>query len=176
MPSNAAAIFAALVLLAGCGQVVTNDDKVLDDSIQLASELKGPKCGNSNCPSGKVCCNSSCGICTEPGGFCTQQYCEPTGNTCTVIALCIQGYSWSSAKCACVRNSNPGGKPGSCTVDADCRLYSDYCTGCDCRSLSTNQKDPTCSGPGVRCFADPCGAKAATCVNNSCVVSDAVVQ
>jgi hypothetical protein len=32
-------------------------------------------CGASTCPVGEVCCNASCGICTEPGGFCTQQEC-----------------------------------------------------------------------------------------------------
>src|SRR5207253_74260 len=32
----------------------------------------GTACGPSICPAGQVCCNASCGICTEPGGFCTQ--------------------------------------------------------------------------------------------------------
>lgn len=35
----------------------------------------GPRCGDHHCGSGQVCCNSSCGICTPPGGFCTQQVC-----------------------------------------------------------------------------------------------------
>lgn len=61
-------------------------------------------------------------------------------------------------------------KPGSCTQDTDCRLFDDYCTGCDCRSLSTNQKDPVCSGPGVKCFAQPCGGHTAACVNGTCTV------
>jgi hypothetical protein len=34
-------------------------------------------CGPVTCPKGQVCCNSSCGICTPPGGFCTMQYCRP---------------------------------------------------------------------------------------------------
>jgi hypothetical protein len=34
-------------------------------------------CGSATCPEGQVCCNSSCGICTPPGGFCTMQYCGP---------------------------------------------------------------------------------------------------
>jgi hypothetical protein len=29
------------------------------------------------CPAGQECCNASCGICVEPGGYCTQQGCEP---------------------------------------------------------------------------------------------------
>jgi hypothetical protein len=36
------------------------------------------QCGNATCEAGQVCCNWSCGICTEPGGFCTEQFCgEP---------------------------------------------------------------------------------------------------
>jgi hypothetical protein len=38
----------------------------------------GEACGSSVCPAGQVCCNSSCGICTDPGGFCTQQVCSST--------------------------------------------------------------------------------------------------
>ncbi|EGS17143.1 uncharacterized protein CTHT_0074750 [Thermochaetoides thermophila DSM 1495] len=33
------------------------------------------KCGKAVCAPGHVCCNSSCGICTKPGGVCTQQIC-----------------------------------------------------------------------------------------------------
>lgn len=32
-------------------------------------------CGNKLCEPGEVCCNSSCGICTKPGGACTEQFC-----------------------------------------------------------------------------------------------------
>jgi len=38
----------------------------------------GEACGPVECGSGEVCCNSSCGICTAPDGFCTQQICEGT--------------------------------------------------------------------------------------------------
>lgn len=41
-------------------------------------EPAGEQCGDNVCGAGMVCCNSSCGICTEPGGFCTQQACEGT--------------------------------------------------------------------------------------------------
>jgi hypothetical protein len=37
----------------------------------------GPEaCGDSYCAEGLVCCNASCGICTEPGGVCIQIACE----------------------------------------------------------------------------------------------------
>jgi hypothetical protein len=35
-------------------------------------------CGSSTCAKGDVCCNPSCGVCTAPGMFCTQQACNPT--------------------------------------------------------------------------------------------------
>ncbi len=128
---------------------------------------KATPCGNTVCKNGDVCCNASCGICTPPGGVCTQQACAPTGG-CKQIALCIQGYTWSTKKCACVPVKPKGNK--GCATDADCRLFSDYCTGCDCRALSTSAPDPVCSGPGVRCFADPCLNHAAVCQGGSCVV------
>jgi hypothetical protein len=62
--------------------------------------------------------------------------------------------------------------PGACASDEDCRLFSDYCTGCDCRALAKGEADPTCDGPGVRCIADPCMNKAATCQNGACVAVD----
>lgn len=37
----------------------------------------GERCGSVTCATGQVCCNPSCGICTEPGGACTRQLCEP---------------------------------------------------------------------------------------------------
>lgn len=37
----------------------------------------GVPCGDSVCHGRRnTCCNASCGICTEPGGFCTQQVCD----------------------------------------------------------------------------------------------------
>lgn len=39
---------------------------------------EGTPCGSNTCGAGQVCCNASCGICTEPGGFCIQLACEPT--------------------------------------------------------------------------------------------------
>src|SRR5690349_18461589 len=57
---------------------------------------------------------------------------------------------------------------GACTTDADCRLFADYCTGCDCRALAKGDKDPTCTGPGVKCIADPCMTKTAVCEAGTC--------
>ena len=35
-------------------------------------------CGNTTCGEGTFCCNASCGICAPVGGFCTQQFCNPS--------------------------------------------------------------------------------------------------
>jgi hypothetical protein len=42
-----------------------------------ATATAGAACGSKTCPSGEVCCNSSCGICTPPGGACIQIACAP---------------------------------------------------------------------------------------------------
>lgn len=102
-------------------------------------------CGSKTCAAGLVCCNASCGICAPPDGACTQMFCEP-------------------------KESDAGTAPGACKVDSDCRLFDDYCTGCDCRALSKSAPDPTCSGPGVRCLRAPCQGEMAACENGKCVV------
>jgi hypothetical protein len=55
-----------------------------------------------------------------------------------------------------------------CKSDADCRLFSDYCTGCDCRALGPSEPDPTCTGRPVNCIADPCMRRKAECRSGSC--------
>ncbi len=37
---------------------------------------KRVQCGSITCPTGQVCCNSSCGICTPPGDVCIQMVCN----------------------------------------------------------------------------------------------------
>ena len=101
----------------------------------------GVACGPKTCAVGQICCNASCGICTPPDGFCTQQ-------------LCNEG--------------DAGATGTACKADGDCRLFSDYCTGCDCRALGANEKNPICSGPGVRCIRDPCDDKRAACQGGRC--------
>jgi hypothetical protein len=104
-----------------------------------SDDAGGPTCGSVQCKKGQVCCNDSCGICTEPGGGCTKQLCP----------------------------KDPA--PAPCSTDADCKVEADYCTGCDCRALGVKQSVPACPGPGVACFVDPCLNKAARCVNGGCV-------
>ena len=125
-------------------------------------------CGPTVCRHNEECCNESCGICTRPGESCTQQACAPA-TPCVDTVLCIRGTHWSPRLCECVPN-------GSCDVDQDCRLFSDYCTGCDCRALSNDDADPVCSGPGAECLADPCMGRSVQCVSGQCVVSAQCVQ
>ena len=48
------------------------------------------------------------------------------------------------------------GHPAHCFSDADCRVFADYCNGCNCIALGVAQPDPHCNGTLVQCFADPC--------------------
>jgi hypothetical protein len=66
------------------------------------------------------------------------------------------------------RAATDGGAP--CTADGDCRLFDDYCMGCDCRALLKTDPDPTCAGPGVRCFAQPCFNHLVACEHGTCMV------
>jgi hypothetical protein len=116
---------------------------------QAAPPGGGVPCGRKTCPVGEICCNASCEICTPPDGFCIQQVCESPPEA--------------------PAEAPAAGAAGVCARDEDCRLFSDYCTGCDCRPLARGQEDPVCAGPGVRCVADPCARKAAACVQGRCV-------
>ena len=46
-----------------------------DDATCSCVPNAGDACGAVTCPSGQVCCNASCGICTPPGGACIQVVC-----------------------------------------------------------------------------------------------------
>jgi hypothetical protein len=71
--------------------------------------------------------------------------------------------------------SGTGGAPGkACTSDDMCRAMADYCTGCDCRAYGPGEQVAPCSGPGVRCLADPCRNKKAACQKGRCTVVDAL--
>jgi hypothetical protein len=101
----------------------------------------------------------------------------PTGGVACGPKTCPAGQVCCNESCGIC--TEPGGfctqqfcePAGGCKQDADCRTFSDYCTGCDCRALGKDDKDPTCSGPGVRCLADPCRDKKAVCKNGQCAVA-----
>ncbi len=129
----------------------------------------GIKCGTNTCAAGEYCCNSSCGVCAPMGAACIQIACDPPppadAGPCIDTVACIKGTVWSPTQCKCV----PTTTGGTCTTAADCHLVSNYCDGCNCLSLTSGQKEPTCSGTTVQCLVDPCSTKSAACVGGHCV-------
>jgi hypothetical protein len=114
----------------------------------------GGGAGGAPCPSTGFCARDE--VCTTEDGACH----APPG--CGAGAAC---------PAVCYGNCRPAlPGNGACTRDADCRVEADYCTGCDCAALATNQSLPPCTGPGVRCLVDPCMGKTARCVNGLCAV------
>lgn len=63
----------------------------------------------------------------------------------------------------------PGPKP-ECATDKECRLFSNYCDGCECLALSASEPNPICKGDVVACFVDPCRNAEAQCVRGQCVL------
>jgi hypothetical protein len=188
-------VFSLLLALAGCGSVA--DTGLVEEEAQGGCSSVCPKCkhgevcpmiacyldchgqsqhcGGTVCKGGQKCCNESCGICAGPNEMCSDRFCPapPQPHVCLQTVLCLNGDHWSDTECACVADKPTHG-PSKCQTNADCRLFSDYCSGCDCRALSTHEPDPKCPGPdsasAVRCMADPCGSSTAVCVNGTCSV------
>ena len=159
----------------------------------------GVKCGSKTCPSGEVCCNASCGVCTPPGFACDAIACVPNAadagsGPCIDNVACIKGTTWSPTQCKCVPNAADAGRMcadivfcisgsvwsateckcvpttgGTCSTAADCHLVSDYCGGCNCLSLAPGEKQPACATTPVACLIDPCSTKTAACVGGHCV-------
>lgn len=63
-----------------------------------------------------------------------------------------------------------------CKSDKECRLFSNYCEGCECLALSTSEVDPVCKGNIVACFVDPCRGAEARCVGGQCVLGEAAAS
>jgi len=134
----------------------------------------------------------SAGASTPPGDPGTpvpppaQEEPGPDKPLCMSSAECADGRTCSTEWGACLSPPGCGGDkvcpavcygtcesgPPACQADADCRLFSDYCTGCDCRALGKGDPEPVCAGPGVRCLVDPCQNKIAVCAGGQCVVKD----
>jgi len=66
----------------------------------------------------------------------------------------------------------PPPAPVPCTTDSDCRVYSGYCGGCNCRALSNAEPDPICTDPAVVCVADPCATRVPLCITGGCRLGD----
>ena len=46
------------------------------DNCGCGCDTAQTQCGPNVCGAGQVCCNASCGICTQPDMVCTQQACD----------------------------------------------------------------------------------------------------
>jgi hypothetical protein len=156
------ALSLALISLSGC---MATEADVSQAELRGGCRYVCPHCRpNQPCP--RIACRLDCNAhdalaCGDRRCGSGEYCCNPSCGTCAPIgALCIQQYCEAPTT-------------GGCTTDADCRTFSDYCTGCDCRALSSTEPDPICDGPGVRCFADPCGSQTATCdvSTGACVLS-----
>lgn len=58
--------------------VLDPEREAVDEEVSYQIELidSGERCGPRTCDAGQVCCNASCGICTEPDGACIELFCE----------------------------------------------------------------------------------------------------
>lgn len=63
-----------------------------------------------------------------------------------------------------------------CKSDKECRLFSNYCEGCQCLALASGEFDPVCKGNIVACFVDPCRGAEARCVSGQCVTGEAAAS
>ena len=117
-------------------------------------------CGLLSCAPGKVCCNPSCGICTDPGQECSHVpclssttpvsiYCGP--NTCNVGQICCNetcGTCVSPGQtCDQKRCSNPPTIPISFT----CGMAT-----CNVGMVCCNATCGICAPPGEPCSTEVC--------------------
>lgn len=146
--------FGALFALVACNHNRKADAKPEPTAKVVAKPATGdaakPCASTAECGEGRIC-STETGACDRPPGCGPEDICA---------AVCYG---------TCV--DRPAAATGSCQTDADCRAFSDYCTGCDCRALAKGAPDPTCAGPGVRCLVDPCLDKRGRCDGGRCVIA-----
>ena len=107
---------------------------------------------------------------SEGEGLDTQALVAPGAHPSCATILCRAGYvcEESCGSASCVPVTRP-----ECTKDADCRLFSDYCGGCNCLTLGPKEPNPKCTTGQVQCLVDPCRNLEARCEHGSCVAGDA---
>ncbi len=149
------AFFAFSVASLACGifACASTSNAPMDDESTSEDALRS--CALVRCASGTHC------EVKKHKASCVADACGP--NT----KLCMIGYHYDNTPgvCGCVADA----PAAECKTDANCRLEDDYCTGCDCRALAPTETIAACTGPGVRCFAEPCMNKTAACVAGQCV-------
>ncbi len=172
-----------------CGAEDPGDSGAPGEAAALgaAGKRRGRPCASSDQCGPRQYCTVEDGVCNRPPGCRPGQVCPtvcygtcakrpPAGEPCGPTT-CGPGLVCCNASCgictkpdeACIQIACEP-PPGKCNIDADCRTFSDYCTGCDCRALTVSQPDPVCPGPGVQCLVDPCFNKAAVCKDRKCTL------
>ncbi len=119
-------------------------------------------------PAGAKACASSaeCGegeVCTTESGACDRPPGCGEGDICPQVCYGVCAKKDAPTKAAI---------EGGCASDADCRTFSDYCEGCNCRVLAKGAAAPKCKSKPVNCLVDPCQMQRAACVKGACVLAD----
>ncbi len=122
---------------------------------------QGVACGTTQCAPGKVCCNASCGTCTDPGERCSQRVCgmnpfnesQSCGpSTCNVGEVCCNP--------SCGTCVHPG---DACDTTRRCSSEitfpdSQSCgmQTCNVGLVCCNPSCGICAPPGEPCSQDAC--------------------
>ncbi len=126
-------------------------DKCVEDASGAGSCVadgggEGVACGKGTCAAGDVCCNESCGVCTPPGGACTQQVCIDPGPTCDLD--CKEGTHCELQEITCI--TTPCDPIPQCVADT---IYG--CELIDCQPGHMCIEDAAGNG---ECIVDACAA------------------
>jgi hypothetical protein len=138
----------------------TVDDATLDDATLGIDASEAPDASTS--PDADPCAGVRCAgppVCGQP---CTTSCC------CSATCVRIDGGSLESG--APISDGGRGEPGAECTHPSDCRLFSDTCGACTCVALGASAADPTCPGPAVQCFRDPCSGQSAVCSGGHCAL------
>ena len=125
----------------------------------VASE-PGVTCGATTCAPGKVCCNASCGICTDPGQSCSQRTCGmpfPPASTACGPVTCNVGQVCCNASCGICVSPGQTCDQRRCD-DAITMPMSEYCgmMTCNVGFVCCNPSCGICTRPGEPCSREVC--------------------
>jgi hypothetical protein len=126
---------------------------------------EGVPCGTSTCALGLVCCNASCGICTEPEGTCTDIVCEdPTAPRCETMDAAgdgdcemVLGYAFDGVDCQELTGCDCVGDDCEALYETDV-MCANECEVSEVGDACGGASETTCS-PGYFCAYDaeaPC--------------------
>ena len=111
-------------------------------------------CGPVTCASGQVCCNSSCGICVQPGGTCSNKVCgrpELVESVACGPSTCNVGQVCCNASCGIC--TVPGATCSSAHCDGPTVPVSVPCgmNTCNVGEVCCNASCGVCTPPGGSC-------------------------